>query len=75
MKNKEKTFEIKGTFEISLMVVARNRKEAKAFAEEQMPELVSVDTNQLNDVLRNYIKQVKKPKVFEVVNVDQEQGE
>lgn len=70
---KEKIFEIKTTVEVSVMIPAKNRKEAKAFAEEEILNLVNVDTNELNDVLVNYIKQVKKPKVKEYV--EQQQGE
>lgn len=70
---KEKIFEIKTTVEISVMIPAKNRKEAKAFAEEEILNLVNVDTNELNDVLVNYIKQVKKPKVKE--HIEQQQGE
>lgn len=70
---KEKIFEIKTTVEISVMIPAKNRKEAKAFAEEEILHLVNIDTNELNDVLVNYIKQVKKPKVKEFV--EQQQGE
>lgn len=70
---KEKIFEIKTTVEISVMIPAKNRKEAKAFAEEEILHLVKVDTNELNDVLVNYLKQVKKPKVKEFV--EEQQGE
>jgi len=70
---KEKIFEIKTTVEVSVMIPAKNRKEAKAFAEEEILNLVNVDTNELNDVLVNYIKQVKKPKVKE--HIEQQQGE
>lgn len=70
---KEKIFEIKSTIEVSVMIPAKNRKEAKAFAEEEILNLVNVDTNELNDVLVNYLKQVKKPKVKEYV--EEQQGE
>ena len=70
---KEKMFEIKTTLEISVMIPAKNRKEAKVFAEEEILNLVNVDTNELNDVLVNYLKQVKKPKIKEFV--EEQQGE
>jgi hypothetical protein len=71
---KEKMFEIIGTFEISMIIPAKNRKEAKAFAEEEFGYFVNVDTNQLHSAVIGYKKQTKKPKVREIVE-EQEQGE
>lgn len=72
---KDKAFEIVGTFEISIVIKARNRKEAKAFAEEELAFLVNVDTNELDGVLINYKKQTKRPKVKQLVEEQETQGE
>jgi hypothetical protein len=72
---KDKTFQVVGTFEIAMTIPAKNRKEAKVFAEEEFAYLVYVDTNELTSASIAYKKQTKKPKVFEVIDKDEELGE
>ncbi len=60
---KPKVFEIKGTFEVTINIYAKDKKEARVFAEEEFANFVGVDTNELNGVLVNSIRQTKKPKV------------
>jgi hypothetical protein len=69
---REKIFEIKGTFEITINIFAKDRKEAKAFAEEEFANFVGVDTNELNGVLVNSIRQTKKPKVKRQEKIEEE---
>jgi hypothetical protein len=72
---KDKTFQVVGTFEIAITIPAKNRKEAKEFAQEEFAEFVNVDLNELTDAEFAYKKQTKKPKVFEVVDTDEDQQE
>jgi hypothetical protein len=72
---KDKVFQIVGTFEIAMTIPAKNRKEAKAFAEEEFAFFVNVDTNELTSARIAYKKQTKKPKVFEVIDKNEELGE
>lgn len=69
---REKIFEIKSTFEITINIYAKDRKEAKAFAEEEFANFVGVDTNELNGVLVNSIRQTKKPKVKRQEKIEEE---
>lgn len=69
---KDKVFEIKGTFEVSICIFAKDRKEARAFAEEEFANFIGVDTNELNGVLVNSIRQTKKPKVKRQEEVENE---
>ena len=58
-------FTIVKKYEISIEVPAENLKEAKAFANDYMDELVRFDENQLNNVGVNYIVGISRPKVYE----------
>jgi hypothetical protein len=51
---------------VSITIGAENLKEAKEFAVDYFPELVQVDANELNDVMVNSIKPIKRTKVAEI---------
>ena len=62
---KEKLFTIVKKYEVSIEVPAENLKEAKAFADDYMDELMRFDDNELNNVGVNYIVAISRPKVYE----------
>lgn len=62
---KEKLFTIVKKYEVSIEVPAENLKEAKAFADDYMDELMRFDDNELNNVGVNYITAISRPKVYE----------
>ena len=70
MDNKQKFFQITGTFSITISIPADSLKEAKNFASEYFPQLITLDVSQLDKVHAGPILPVKRFKVLEINDND-----
>jgi hypothetical protein len=63
---KPKHFQLSGRFDISILIEAKDKHEALAYAQQEFPNLVVVDTNELNGVMlmnKTTVK-IKTPKRY-----------